>query len=135
MKSILSPYDDINFNNYLLQYVKKRLLRKCRIFTRDDSERRYFLNKDSSDYYTTDDVIKSLELVNGKVIRFSNQQLINYIVYDLNQRFWFDELNHINNIIHSLYLKFTRFSEEFVIQQRKVSHKKTASQRMQGARS
>ena len=45
MKSILSPYDDINFNNYLLQYVKKRLSYKCKVFAKDDKEHKYFLDK------------------------------------------------------------------------------------------
>jgi hypothetical protein len=134
MKSILSPYDDTNFNNYLLQYVKKRLAKKCRVFTKDDEERKYFLDKDSRDYYTPDDVIKSIELVNGRVIRFGNQKLINYIVYDLSQRFWYDELKHINNSIHALYLRFKRFSEEFAIQQRKLSREKKAPNRVQGTR-
>lgn len=106
MKSILSPYDDIEFNNFLLQYLKKRLLHRCKVFVKDDEERKYFLEKNSRDYYTPLDVIKSIELVNGRVIRYSNQKLINYIVYDLSQRFWYDEFNHVNNIIHTLYLRF-----------------------------
>ena len=134
MKSILSPYDDVNFNNYLLQYVKKRLAHKCMIFTKDDEDRKYFLEENSRDYYTPDDVINSIEL-NGRTIRFGNQKLINYIVYDLSQRFWYDELKHINNIVRQLYLKFKRFSDEFAIQQRKISHEKKAHQRTQGARS
>lgn len=134
MKSILSPYDDINFNNYLLQYVKKRLLCKCKVFAKDDTEHKYFLDKNSKDYYTQDDVIKSIELVNGRIIRFGNQRLINYIVYDLGQRFWYEELKHIANIIHTLYIKFKRISEEFEIQQRKLSHEKRAHKRKQGAR-
>lgn len=135
MKSILSPYDDINFNNYLLQYVKKRLARKCKVFTKDDEERKYFLEENSRDYYTPDDVIKSIELVNGRMIRFGNQKLINYIVYDLSQRFWYEELKHINNIVRRLYLQFKQISSEFEIQQRKISHEKRAQQRTQGARS
>ena len=126
MKSILSPYDDINFNNYLLQYVKKRLSCKCKVFAKDDKEHKYFLDKNSKDYYTQDDVIKSIELVNGRIIRFGNQKLINYIVYDLGQRFWYEELKHVT--------KFKRISEEFEIQQRKLSHEKRAHKRKQGAR-
>ena len=135
MKSILSPYDDVNFNNYLLQYVKKRLAQKCKVFTKDDEERKYFLDENSRDYYTPDDVIKSIELVNGRVIRFGNQKLINYIVYDLSQRFWYEELKHVNNIVRRLYLQFKQISAEFEIQQRKISHEKRAQQRTQGAKS
>ncbi len=135
MKSILSPYDDVNFNNYLLQYVKKRLAQKCKVFTKDDEERKYFLDENSRDYYTPDDVIKSIELVNGRVIRFGNQKLINYIVYDLSQRFWYEEFKHVNNIVRRLYLQFKQISAEFEIQQRKISHEKRAQQRTQGAKS
>ena len=134
MKSILSPYDDVNFNNYLLQYVKKRLAFKCKVFTKDDEERKYFLEENSRDYYTPDDVIKSIELVNGRMIRFCNQKLINYIVYDLGQRFWYEELKHINNAVHKIFLEYKRVSVEFEIQQRKISHEKRAQQRIQGAR-
>jgi hypothetical protein len=134
MKSILSPYDDINFNTYLLQYVKKVLAKKCRVFIKDDEDRKYFLDEKSRDYYTPEDVIDSIELVNGRLIRFANQKLINYIVYDLSQRFWYEELKHINNSIHSLYLKFRGFQNDY-IQQRKISHEKKAHSRSQGARS
>ena len=133
MKSILSPNDDVNFNNFLLQYVKKRLAKKCKVFIKDDEERKYFLDKDSRDYYTPDDIIKSIEL-NGRMIRFANQKLINYVVYDLSQRFWYEELKHINNIVRSLYFKFVRISKEFELQQRKMSHEKKAPQRSQGAK-
>ena len=51
MKSILSPYDDINFNNYLLQYVKKRFSYKCKVFAKDDKEHKYFLEKNSKILY------------------------------------------------------------------------------------
>ena len=131
MKSILSPYDDINFNNYLLQYVKKRLARKCKVFTKDDEERKYFLEENSRDYYTPDDVIKSIELVNGRMIRFGNQKLINYIVYDLSQRFWYEELKHINNIVRRLYLQFKQISSEFEIQQRKISRSEEHTSELQ----
>ena len=105
MKSILSPYDDYNFNIFLLAYIKKRLKQKCFVFTKDEEDRKYFFEKDSRDYYTPDDVINTLKL-NGRHIYFSNKQLINYIVYDLSQRFWYDELKHINNMIHTLYIKY-----------------------------
>lgn len=131
MKSILSPYDDVNFNEFLLKYIKKSLKKKCLVFTRDNEERKYFLDKDSRDYYTPDDIIKSLKL-NGRVIYFSNKELINYAVYDLSQRFWYDTMKDINNIIRKLYLEYKRSDES--IQQRKLSHEKRAQQRMQETR-
>ena len=133
MKSILSPYDDRNFNEYLLQYIKKRLKSKCFVFTKDEEDRKYFFEKGSRNYYTPDDVINTLKL-NGRHIYFSNQQLINYIVYDLSQRFWYDELKIINNMVHKIYLEYRRFAPEFEIQQRKLSHNKRAGQRSQGSR-
>ena len=131
MKSILSPYDDVNFNEFLLKYIKKSLKKKCLVFTRDNEERKYFLDEDSRDYYTPDDIIKSLKL-NGRVIYFSNKELINYAVYDLSQRFWYDTMRDINNIIRKLYLEYKRSDES--IQQRKLSHEKRAQQRMQETR-
>lgn len=135
MKSILSPYDDARFNEYLLKYTKKYLKKKCAVFVRDDEDRKYFLDENSRDYYTPEDVIKSLAL-NGRVIYFSNQKLINYIVYDLSQRFWFDCLRHVNNIIHKLYLEFKNPTNEEanLIQRRKLSHVKRAQQRLQEAK-
>lgn len=133
MKSILSPYDDNNFNEYLLKYLKKYLKKKCTVFTKDDEERKYFLDEDSIDYYTPEDIIKSLQL-NGRKIYFNNQSLINYVVYDLSQRFWFDCMNQVNNMIHKLYLEFKHSEEESDIQQRKLSHEKRAQHRMQEAK-
>lgn len=132
MKSILSPYDDANFNEYLLQYIKKRLKKKSSIFTKDE-ERKYYLDKDPLNFYTPDDIIKSLELV-GRTIRFGNQKLVNHAVYDLSQRFWYEEMKHINNIIRKIFLDYQRVSAEFEVQQRKLSHEKRAQQRTQGAR-
>lgn len=136
MKSILSPYDDVLFNEYLLQYVKKRLKQKCAIFTKDDADRRYFLDEDDPlNYYTPDDIIKSLQL-NGRVVYFSNQNLINHAVYDLSQRFWYDEMSHINNTVHKLFLDYKRtlIDEDKSIQPRKLSHNKRPHQRFQGVK-
>ena len=136
MKSILSPYDDVMFNEYLLDYIKKRLKQRCFVFTKDDADRRYFLDDDDPfNYYTSDDIIKSLKL-NGRLIYFSNQELINHAVYDLSQRFWYDELKHINNSIHKIFLDFKRVSlnEESSLQPRKLSHIKKAHHRAQGVR-
>lgn len=114
-------------------YIKKQLKKKCKVFTKDDESRKYYLEENSKDYYTPDDIIKSIALI-GRTIRFTNQQLINHAVYDLSQRFWYDTFRDINNIIRKLYLEFKRFSEEFAIQQRKLSHEKRASKRIQGAK-
>lgn len=136
MKSILSPYDDVSFNEYLLDYIKKRLKQKCFVYTKDDADRRYFLDEDDPfNYYTSDDIIKSLKL-NGRVVYFSNQALINHAVYDLGQRFWYDELSHINNTIFKTYLDFKRMliNEENSLQPRKLSHNKRAHKRAQGVR-
>lgn len=133
MKSILSPYDDIYFNEYLLKYTKKYLKKRCSVFTKDDAERKYYLDDKADTYYTPDDIIESLSS-NGRVIYFSNQKLINHATYDLGQRFWYDSMQQIVNIIHKLYLEFKRISKEFEIQQRKLSHNKQPHQRMQGAK-
>ena len=136
MKSILSPYDDVSFNEYLLDYIKKRLKQKCFVFTKDDADRRYFLDEDDPlNYYTSDDIIKSLKL-NGRVVYFSNQNLINHAVYDLGQRFWYDELSHVNNAIFKTYLDYKRMllNEENSLQPRKLSHNKRAQRRAQGVR-
>ena len=132
MKYILSPYDDVDFNVYLLEYIKKSLKKRCRIFSKDDSARKHYLHEDSDDFYTPDDIIKSLEL-RGRSIQFCNQLLINHAVYDLSQRFWYEELSHINNIIHKLYLEFKRLPT-LGIQQRKLSHVKQSPMRKQGAK-
>ena len=132
MKSILSPYDDTKFNEYLLQYIKKRLKKKSSIFTRDE-DRKYFLDEKSLDYYTPDDIIDSSEL-SGRTIRFSNQKLVNYVVYDLSQRFRYDEFKHVNNLIRKIFFNYQRDAENFEIQQRKLSHEKRAQNRTQGAR-
>jgi len=135
MKSILSPYDDIVFNEYLLNYIKERLRRKCFIFTKDDTERRYFLDDDPLNYYTYDDIIKSLRL-NGRQVYFSNQALVNHAVYDLSQRFWYEELKHVNNIIYKIFLDFKRTlcNESGSLQPSKLSHIKNAKNRVQGAK-
>ena len=102
---------------------------------KDDTERRYFLDDNPMNYYTSDDIIKSIQL-NGRLLYFSNQELINHAVYDLSQRFWYDELKHINNAIHKIFLDFKRMalSEENSLQPRKLSHVKRAHNRVQGVR-
>lgn len=136
MKSILSPYNDTTFNEYLLDYVKKRLKQKCLVFTKDDSERKYYLDDNSTTYFTYLDIIKSLQLVNGREIRFENQALINHIVYDLSQRFWYNELKNTNNLIHKIYFQYKQVvaREENSLQPRKLSHNKRSPNRLQEAR-
>ena len=135
MKSILSPYDDIYFNEYLLNYTRNQLKKKCMMFTKDDTERKYYLD-DSRNYFTHVDIIKSLQLVNGRELKFVNQSLINYAVYDLSQRFWYDELKNISNIIHRIYFQFKQLvsTEEKSLQPRKLSHVKNSPQRIQDAK-
>lgn len=112
MKSIFSPYNNRSFNKYLLKYVKARLRRRCIVYFMDEDDKKYLLDeeKDNDDKgetkeYSVDDVINSISLI-GRVICFTNQKLINHIVYDLGQRMWYEELKHINNILPTLYLRF-----------------------------
>ena len=115
MKSILSPYDDAQFNDYLLQYVKSKL--KKRISKIKSEDRKYYLS-DNRDYFTPEDILDSL-ILSGRVISFSNRELINHAVSDISQRFWYDELKHANNVIYSLYIEYKRQINS--IQQRKFS--------------
>lgn len=133
MKYILSPYDDVDFNHFLLKYIKKQLARSCKTFILDDEDRKYYLDEDSDDYYTPNDIISSLQL-NGRSIYFNNQPLINHAVYDLSQRFWYETMKNVNNIIRKLYLEFKGSDESTPIQRRKLSHEKKAHQRSQEAR-
>jgi hypothetical protein len=128
MKCIVSPFDDIHFNEFLLQYVKKYLKEKCRIFTKDSSERKYHPDEKSRKFYTHKDVINSL-ILEGRKIKFSNNELINYIVYDLGQRFWYDALKNISNLIYRIFFEYKRQQEDVIIQQRKLSREKKARRR------
>lgn len=119
MKAILSPYNDNTFNKYLLKYIKQCLKDRSSVFIRDDENRQYFL-EDSKIGYTDNDIIDSLTL-NGKLISFSNKKLVDHAVYDLSQRFWYEEMNRINNEIHIIYLKFQKMRDSVAIQQRRSS--------------
>jgi hypothetical protein len=121
MKSILSPYDDFQFNEYLLQYLKCRLKKHISLIKNED--RKYYLD-DSRNYFTPEDILESLGL-NGRVIRFNNRDLINHAVYDLSQRFWYDEMKNTNNLIHRLYTEYKRQTNP--IQQRKLSREKKST--------
>ena len=102
MKSILSPYNDVDFNKYLLSYIKKSLRNKCLKFNITNNVYRL---DDNSKTYTNDDIINSIHLKN-RLIYFSNQKLINHAVYDLCQRFWYEEVKNIYNMIHILYIEY-----------------------------
>lgn len=102
MKSIVSPFDDIDFNKFLLRLCKVRLKKSIEKI-KDNRPYEVFGNK-----YSTSDILKLLTL-RGRVIYFSDSRLLNYLVYDLSQRFWYEDLNFINNAIHYLYLKFNSF--------------------------
>lgn len=107
MKALVSPVNNKAFNTYLLKYIKRRLLYKCYTFEAyDDFKCKYTLEtKNGNIEYTYHDIINSLSL-KGQVIAYSNQKLVNHAVYDLCQRFWYEELKQILNIINHLYLKF-----------------------------
>ncbi len=121
MKSILSPYDDFKFNEYFLNYIKSQLKKHC--IKIKDENRKYFLD-DSRNYFTPEDIVDSLSL-NGRVIYFSNRALINHAVYDLSQRFWYDELKFANNLIRKIYLIYKRKNNQ--IQQSKLSREKKST--------
>ena len=120
MKSLLSPYDDFNFNNYLLEYLKNRL--KKRVSTIKNEDRKYYLD-DSGNYFTPGDILDSLSL-SGRVIYFNNKKLINHAVYDLSQRFWYNEMKSTANLIYKLYFEYKR--QVSSIQQRKFSREKNS---------
>ena len=121
MKSILSPYDDSQFNEYLLQYLKHRLKKHISMIKNED--RRYYLD-DSRNYFTPEDILESL-ILNGRVIQFNNRNLINHAVYDLSQRFWYEEMKITNNLVRRLYLEYKRQTNS--IQQRKLSREKKST--------
>lgn len=74
------------------------------MFLSDDEIKVYKLpNSDKT--YTIEDVINSIKL-NKNIIAYNNQAVINYIVYDLGQRFWYDEFKIISSLIPTLYLKY-----------------------------
>lgn len=121
MKSILSPYDDFKFNEYFLNYIKSQLKKHCAKIK--DEDRKYFLD-DSRNYFTPEDIVDSLSL-NGRLIYFNNRALINHAVYDLSQRFWYDELKFANNLIRKIYLIYKRKDNQ--IQQSKLSREKKST--------
>lgn len=101
MKSILSPYYDEEFNYRLYKLIKRCLRQKVCLFE-EDTELKYSL--DGKDY-TAADLIKSVSVI-GRQIFYNNQKLVNYAVYDLSQRFWYDIFSSVNNIIPTLYIKY-----------------------------
>lgn len=100
MKSIVSPYRDEQFNLYLLKYIKHELSVKSRFTLENDTV--YELDNKK---YTSKDIIKSLSILGNKIY-FSNNKLMNYVVYDLSQRLWYDVLSAVNNKLSYLYLRY-----------------------------
>lgn len=88
-----------------------------------NEDRRYYLD-DSRNYFTPEDVLDSL-ILNGRVIQFNNRNLINHAVYDLSQRFWYEEMKITNNLVRRLYLEYKRQTNS--IQQRKLSREKKST--------
>lgn len=103
MREIISPFDDDAFNSYLLKYIKARLKKRALLFI---SEYDFEGKK-----YTSDDIIKSINR-SGRKIYFSNTRLINYIVYDISQRFWITEFRDINNAIRKIYCEYRSMIEQ-----------------------
>lgn len=128
MKSILSPYDDTVFNEYLLEYTKKYLKSKCYNLTKD-YERKYYLDEDKKKYNTPDDIIDSLSL-NRRTIYFKNKKLVNYAVYDLGQIFWYDCIKQIALIVPKLHFEFKARQRSYMIQQRNIERRKLEKQTM-----
>lgn len=103
MKYILSPYNDADFNKYVLTLIKRELKCKAAPYV-IENETIYELDGKK---FTPNDIINSLILFSNKIY-FSNNKLVNYAVYDLSQRFWYDTLNTANNIIRKLYFQYRR---------------------------
>jgi hypothetical protein len=98
MKYILLPYRDEEFNTYILKYIKRELRSRSEFTVENNT-----IYEIDGKKYTSKDIIKSLILLGNKIY-FSNNKLINYVVYDLSQRFWYDVLNTVNNKLSYLYL-------------------------------
>ena len=110
MKAICSPFNDDGFNEYLCSYVKDRLKKRSLIFECKYKLDVKELDNDNNEIikeieFTPDDVIKSIRR-SGRLIYFSNRNLINHVVYDLSQRFWYEELKTINNMIYRLNMEY-----------------------------
>lgn len=104
MKAIMSPYHNVKFNNCLVKYIQHALKLRSKVFLSDDEIKVYKLPI-SDKTYTIEDIINSIKL-NKNIITYGNQSVINYIVYDLGQRFWYDEFKTISSLIPTLYLKY-----------------------------
>lgn len=111
MKAIFSPISDDDFNKFLLTVCKSRISKSISSIKEN---RPYELDGKK---YSANDVLDLLVLRN-RTIYFSNNKLLNYIVYDLSQRFWYEDLKHINNMIYLLHIKFNgirrSYGEPFV---------------------
>lgn len=98
MKGVMSPYNDEGFNSFLYLCCINRLRQKACKFES-------FSFEFEGTKYTLEDIIKLLKH-NGRSIYFSNQKIINHLVYDLGQRFWCEVLRDVNNLIRWLYLRY-----------------------------
>lgn len=109
MKVIYSPTEDEAFNEYLVKLIKERLYKRSLFF-----ECNYSLvnnhTKETTDF-TASDIIKSIKC-SGRLVYFSNKKLIKHVVYNLSQRFWYDEFANIQNTIHKIYLEYKRDIQE-----------------------
>ena len=119
MKCLVSPYNDTLFNKQLYKYCKT-LLKKHAYHIKDNHEYEFDNNK-----YSVADVIDTLS-IKGRTIYYSNRNLINYIVYDLSQRFWYTVLRDVMNIVSKLYLeyrgKLDKEKEEISASQKHILH-------------
>ena len=98
MKSIMSPYNDEGFNKFLYRCCLNRL--RCKALHFESFSFEFNNNK-----YTLEDIIKLLKR-KGRCIYFSDQKVINHLVYDLSQRFWYEVLKDVNNLVRWLYLQY-----------------------------
>lgn len=107
MKSILLHYNDDEFKQFILEYTRSFALRKCTTYFKDEEIKEFSLDEedDSASKYTISDIVKTIAIVNNS-IRYTNQQLVNHLVYDLGYRVWYDIFNYINNALPTIYLKY-----------------------------
>lgn len=111
MLAIYSHYKDKNFNKHLYELCINNLNKKIKLY-----DCTYNFNDKT---YTMNDVLNTLVLDNNKIY-YNNRSLINYIVYDLSQTFWSDQLNAINNMLGKLYLEYRREYDKFISQQKRA---------------
>lgn len=111
MLSIYSHYKDENFNKHLYKLCISTLNKKIKLY-----DCTYNFNNKT---YNTNDVLNTLTLNNNKIY-YRDRSLINYIVYDLSQKFWLEQLNIINNMLGKLYLEYRRDYDKFISEQKRT---------------